>query len=60
MQMDNEVAHVSVINGLLCSGLPGDIGAGIVRKHTDDVDLFEILEFAAAKLGQFAAKDEML
>ena len=50
---------MSVIDGLLCPGLPGDIGAGIVRKHTDDVDLFEILEFIAAKLGQFAAKDEM-
>src|SRR6478672_8737408 len=59
MQMDDEIARVGVIDSLLRLGLPGDIRAGVVRKNTDDVDLLEILEFIAAKLGQFAAEDEM-
>jgi len=57
--MDDEIAHVGVIDSLLRLGLPGDVRARIVRKNTDDVDFIEILEFIAAKLGQFAAEDEM-
>src|SRR5262249_24013841 len=59
MYMDDEIAHVGVIDSLLRLGLPGDVRARIVRKNTDDVDFIKILEFIAAKLGQFAAEDEM-
>ena len=57
MQVNDEIAHVGIVDSLLRLGLPGDIGAGIVRKNADDVDLFEILEFASAELSQLAAKD---
>ena len=59
MQMDDEVAHMRVVDGLLRLGLPGGIGGGVVRIDADDVELVEILEFDAAELGQFAAEDEM-
>src|SRR5262249_2069416 len=59
VQMDDEIAHMSVIDSLLCLGLPGDIGAGVVWKNADDVDFLEILEFIAVKFGQFSAEDEV-
>jgi len=59
MQMDDEIAHVGVIDSLLRLGLPGDIRTGVVRKNADDVDFLEVLEIIDAKLGQFAAENEM-
>src|SRR5262245_31916503 len=59
MQMDDEVAHVGIIDSLLRLCLPRDIGAGVIREDADDVDLVEILEFAAAELGKLPAKNEM-
>lgn len=59
MQVDDKVTYVGIVDSLLCPGLPGDIGAGIVRKDANDVDLVEILELAAAELGEFAAEDEV-
>lgn len=59
MQVDDKITNVGIVDSFLCSGLPGDIGAGIVRKDANDVDLVEILEFAATELGEFAAEDEM-
>src|SRR5262245_48089 len=59
MQMNDKVTHVGIVDGLLRPGLPRDVGAGIVRKNTDDIDLVEIPEFVAAKLSEFSAQDEM-
>ena len=59
MEVDDEVAHVGVVDGLLRLGFPGYVGAGVIRKHTDDFHLVEILERRALKIGQFAADDEM-
>src|SRR5262249_43131545 len=33
--------------------------AGIVRKHTDNIDLVEVLEFSAAEFDELATEDEM-
>ena len=57
--MNDEIAHVGVVDGLLRFGLPGDISAGIIREDADDVDLVEVLEFPTAEFGEFAAKNEM-
>src|SRR5512144_170344 len=59
MKVNDEVAHVRVVDGPLRLRLPGDIGAGIIRIDADDVDLVEILELGAAELGELAAENEV-
>ncbi len=50
VQVDDEIAHLGVVDGLLRLRLPGRIGGGIVRIDADDVELVEILEFGAVEL----------
>ena len=59
MEVDDEVAHVGVVDGLLRPGFPGDVGTGVIGKHTNDFHLIEILERRALEIGQLAADDEM-
>ena len=59
MQVNDEVAHMGVVDGLLRFGLPRDVGGRVVRKDADNIDFFEIPEFVAAEFGQFAAQYEM-
>ena len=59
MEMDNKVAHVRVVHGLLRLGLPYCVRGCIIRKHADGFDLFEILEGRMITIDQFAADDEM-
>src|SRR5262249_22810922 len=55
VQVNDEIAHVGVVDGLLCFRLPCDVGTRKVRVHADDVDLVEILELCASELGELAA-----
>jgi len=57
--MDNEVAHLGVVDRLLRLRLPGAVGAGVVRLDPDDVELTEILELDVVDLRELAAEDEM-
>src|SRR3569623_466160 len=59
MQVDDEIAHVGIADGLLRLRLPGDVGGGVVRVDADDVELGNILELRAAEVGQFTAQDQM-
>src|SRR5262245_24905198 len=59
VQVNDEIAHVCVIDGLLRFRLPRDVSSRIVRVDADDVDLVEILELGAAELGELATEDEM-
>ena len=59
MQMDDEVAHVRIVDGLLRLRLPGGIGGCVVRVNADDVELVEILELDAVEIGQLAAENEV-
>ena len=59
MHMDDEIAHVRIVDGLLGLRLPGRIGGRVVRVDADDVELVEIPELVAAKLGQLAAEHQM-
>src|SRR5205085_7833321 len=59
MQVDDEVAHMSVVDSLLRLRLPGGIGAGVVRIDAHDVEPVEILEFGASKVAELAAEDEV-
>src|SRR4029078_8578144 len=57
--MNDEIAHVCVVDGLLRLGLPCDVGARVIWVDADDLDLLEILELGSSELGEFTAKDKM-
>src|SRR5712692_8334102 len=59
VQMDDEIAHVRIVDRLLRLGLPGAVGRGIIGIDADDVELGEILELGVVELRQFAAEHEM-
>ena len=59
MEMDDEIAHVRVIDGLLRLGFPGCMCGCIVWKYTDGLDLFEVLEGRVLEIDEFAAEDQM-
>src|SRR5689334_10154970 len=59
VQVNDEITHVRVVDGLLRFRLPCDVGARIVWVDADDVDFVEILELRAPERGEFAAEDEM-
>src|SRR3569832_710054 len=59
MQVDDEIAHVGIVDGLLRLRLPGDVSGSVIRIDADDVELGNILELRAAEVGQFTAQDQM-
>jgi hypothetical protein len=59
MKMDDEIAHVRIIDALLRLGLPGRICGCVVRKYSDGFDLFEILKSRALEIDEFAADDKI-
>ena len=50
VQVDDEIAHVRVVDRRLRLGFPGGIGCRVVREHADDVDLVEVLELVRSRL----------
>src|SRR5258708_27369950 len=59
VEMDDEIAHVGVIHGLLRFGFPGRVSGRVIGIHADDIHLIEILERRAPESGQFASDDKM-
>jgi hypothetical protein len=59
VKMDNEVAHVRIVHGLLRLGLPGGVRRCIIREHADCFDFFEILKSRMLEIDQLYADDEM-
>src|SRR4029453_14284544 len=59
VHVDNKIAHVGVVDGLLSLCLPGRIGRRVVRKDADDVELVEVLEFDVSEILELAAKNKM-
>jgi hypothetical protein len=59
MEVDDEIAHLRVVDGHLRLGLPGGMGARIVRKQADDLDVVEVLEGILLEIDQLAADDEV-
>ena len=59
VEVNHEVTHVGVVHGLLGLRLPGSESGSVVGEHTDDVDLFEVLERDVFEIGQFAPDDEV-
>src|SRR5262245_12325051 len=59
MHVDDEVAHVGVVDGLLRLRLPGRISGGVVRINSDDIELVEVLEFDLVDTGELATDHEV-
>ena len=59
MHMDDEIAHLRVVDRLLRCTLPGSMGFGVVRKDADDVEFIEIAEINAIQRRQLATEDEV-
>ena len=59
VEMDHEIAHLGIVDGLLRLRLPGRMRGGVIRKHADDLHLIEVLEGVVLEIGQFTADDEM-
>ena len=57
--MNDEVAHVGIVHGLLRLRFPGGMSRCVVGEHADDFDLVEVLERGVFEVGQLAADDEM-
>jgi hypothetical protein len=59
VEVDDEIAHVGVVDGLLRLRFPGGVGARVIGEHADDFHLIEILERRVLEIRQLAANDEM-
>src|SRR3954463_6792979 len=59
VQVNDEVAHVRVVDARLSLRLPSRIGRGIVRIDTDEIDLRKVLEAHAREVRELSAKDEV-
>src|SRR5262245_65289147 len=57
--MHDEVAHESVVDGLLRFRAPGSISAGVVGINADDVQLAEVAEFGLIQIRELATEHEM-
>ena len=59
MQVDDEVAHLRVVDRALRLGPPGGVSGRIVRIEPDDLDVVEILEGVVLEIDELAADDEV-
>ena len=59
VEVNDEVAHLGVVHGLLRFRLPGRIGGRVVRVDSDDLDFVQILEGVVLEIGQLAADHEV-
>ena len=59
VQMDDEIAHMGIVDARLRLCLPGGLGGLVVGIDADDVERVEVAEFGAAELLQLAAENQM-
>ena len=57
--MDDEIAHVGIVDAGLGLGLPGGLRGTVVRVAPADVERVEVSEFRAAEHFQLAAENQM-
>jgi hypothetical protein len=59
VEMDDKIAHVGVVHGVLRFGFPGRVCGRVTGEYADDFHLIEILESRVFEIGQLAAENEM-
>src|SRR5215831_4855361 len=59
VEMDDEIAHLSVVDGHLRLGLPGCVGGRIIRIQADDLDIVQVLERVVVEVDELSADDEV-
>src|SRR3954454_23935586 len=59
MKVDDEVAHLGVVDRLARFGVPHFVGLGVVRIDADEIELRYVLELDALKVAELAAEHEM-
>ena len=59
VEMDDEIAHLRIVDRALRLGTPGDVGGGIVRIEADDLDIVEVLEGVVLEIEQLTPDDEV-
>ena len=59
MEMDDEIAHLRIVDRALRLGPPGGVGGRIIRVEADDLDVVEILEDVVLEIDELAADDEV-
>jgi len=59
MHVDDEIAHMGVVDGLLRLCLPRGIGGSVVGINADDVELVEIPELNLVQIRKLATEDEV-
>ncbi len=59
MQVHDEIAHMSIVNGLLGLRLPCSLGRFVIRVDANDIDVFKIAELNSTELFQLAAEHQM-
>ncbi|CAK06398.1 conserved hypothetical protein [Rhizobium johnstonii 3841] len=59
MHVDDEVAHMRIVDRLLRLRLPGRQRRGIIRENADNIETLQVTELDVIEAFQFAAKNEM-
>ena len=59
MNICDEIAHMGIVDGALCFGLPGDKGGGVIGKQAHHMQGGDIFEDVLCGGYQFATKDEV-
>lgn len=59
VHVNDEVAHMSVVDGRRGGSAPGGIGFRVAGEDTDDVKLARIDEFGRVRTNQLAAENEV-
>ena len=59
MQVNDEIAHLRVVDRLLRFGLPCRVGGRVVGIDADDIELLEIFEFNPFDVRELAAEHQV-
>jgi hypothetical protein len=59
VQMHDDIFHFGVVDRFLCCGAPSFFRGRIVRKHPDNVELFQISEFQCLRVFDPAPEHQM-